>query len=47
MAGRLVAKSIIDNLTCDINFTKSFLKHILGIPLYVNDLYYIDEEYAD
>jgi len=28
--GILVAKSIINNQCCDINFTKSFLKHILG-----------------
>ncbi|EGR32045.1 ubiquitin- hect domain protein, putative [Ichthyophthirius multifiliis] len=46
MAGRLVAKTFIDGFTCEVDFTKSFLKQILGQPLYINDLEDIDPQMA-
>jgi hypothetical protein len=33
-AGRLVAKALLDDRASDINFTCSFLKHILGRSKY-------------
>ncbi|EGR31754.1 ubiquitin- hect domain protein, putative [Ichthyophthirius multifiliis] len=44
MAGRLVAKALIDGFTCEVDFTKFFLKQILGQPLYINDLEDIDPQ---
>ncbi|EGR29168.1 ubiquitin- hect domain protein, putative [Ichthyophthirius multifiliis] len=46
MAGRLIAKTLIDDFTCEVDFTKSFLKQILGQPLYINDLEDIDPQMA-
>jgi len=46
MAGRLIAKSIVEKLEVDIDFTRSFLKHILRRNLYFNDLEDLDPEAA-
>lgn len=40
--GILVGKALKENWLLEINFTKSFLKHILGYTLYVEDLEDID-----
>ncbi|KAL4487295.1 hypothetical protein ABPG73_005805 [Tetrahymena malaccensis] len=45
-AGRLIAKSILDNFVCEIDLTRSFLKQILGKELYINDLEDIDPDLA-
>jgi E3 ubiquitin-protein ligase HUWE1 len=36
--GMLVGKAMKENWLLEINLTKSFLKHILGSTLYVEDL---------
>ena len=36
--GRVVAKAIYDNKLLDAYFTRSFYKHILGIPVKVSDM---------
>ena len=45
-AGRLVGKSILDGFNCEIDLTKSFLKQILGLDLYISDLDDIDPSLA-
>ena len=45
-AGRLVGKSILDGYNCEIDLTKSFLKQILGLDLYISDLNDIDPSLA-
>lgn len=48
--GRLVGKALIGGTdsfeiwTFEVSFAKSFLKHILGRPLYVHDLEEIDPD---
>ncbi|EAS06148.2 HECT domain ubiquitin transferase (macronuclear) [Tetrahymena thermophila SB210] len=42
--GRLVGKSLVENWHFDINFCRSFLKHMLKKNLYVKDLEDIDPE---
>ena len=37
-SGRVVAKAIYDNKLLDAYFTRSFYKHILGIPVKVSDM---------
>ena len=45
MLGRFVAKSIIDKqMTLKLSFTKSFLKHIMNKPIFLNDLQDIDSD---
>lgn len=36
--GLIAAKAIISKKVCNLRLTKSFLKHIIGKPLCVNDL---------
>lgn len=43
-AGRILAKSILSNYSCEIDFTRSFLKQLLGNDLYISDLEDIDPE---
>jgi len=38
-----VAKALIENWYFEVSFAKSFLKHILGLPIYVEDIEDIDE----
>ena len=38
VSGRVVAKAIYDNKLLDAYFTRSFYKHILGIPVKVSDM---------
>ncbi|KRX10837.1 HECT-domain-containing protein [Pseudocohnilembus persalinus] len=42
--GRLVGKVIYDKMEVEVNFTRSFLKHILRKDLYITDLEDIDPE---
>ena len=44
--GRIVAKIFIDDLNVEVNFTRSFLKHILKKDLYIHDFDDIDPETA-
>ena len=44
--GVLVGKALIEGWTLEINFTKSFLKHLLGNKIYVEDLFDIDPDTA-
>ncbi len=45
--GRMVAKVILmDNMNCDINFTKSFLKLILDKKLAISDIDDLDKEFG-
>lgn len=46
MAGRLLGKALIENWNIEVTFAKSFLKHILGHDLYINDLEDIDYDMA-
>lgn len=43
--GRIVGKAIADGQLLDAHFTRSFYKHILGIPVEVADMEAIDPEY--
>jgi hypothetical protein len=40
--GVLVGKALVEGWNLEINFTRSFLKHLLGSTLYVEDLQDID-----
>ena len=44
--GLLVGKALIEDWALEINFTKSFLKHLLGNTIYVEDLFDIDPDTA-
>ncbi|EGR30732.1 ubiquitin- hect domain protein, putative [Ichthyophthirius multifiliis] len=46
LAGRLLAKSILDGYTCEVDLTKSFMKQLLQQNLYINDLEDIDPDMA-
>ncbi|KAL4429870.1 hypothetical protein ABPG74_022893 [Tetrahymena malaccensis] len=46
-AGRLIAKGLIEKLDFEVDFTKSFLKHILHKTLYISDLEDIDPDEAN
>lgn len=41
-----MGKALIEDWTLEINFTKSFLKHLLGNTIYVEDLFDIDPDTA-
>lgn len=43
--GAFIAKSILDDQAVDVHFTKSFYKHLLGMPVTFDDLESFDEEY--
>jgi hypothetical protein len=43
--GRIIGKAICDGQLLDAHFTRSFYKHILGLPVSVVDLEAIDPEY--
>jgi hypothetical protein len=43
--GRVIGKAICDGHLLDAHFTRSFYKHILGLPVTVLDLEAIDPEY--
>lgn len=43
--GRVIGKAICDGHLLDAHFTRSFYKHILGLPVSVVDLEAIDPEY--
>jgi hypothetical protein len=43
--GRIIGKGICDSQLLDIHFTRSFYKHILGLPITLSDLESIDQEY--
>lgn len=43
--GRVIGKAICDGQLLDAHFTRSFYKHILGLPVSVVDLEAIDPEY--
>jgi len=40
----MLAKAILEEKTCEIEFTKSFLKHMIGKQIYISDLEDIDPE---
>lgn len=42
-----MAKALIENWNFEVSFAKSFLKHILGKPLYVQDIEELDESLAN
>lgn len=42
--GRLLGKSLISEWTLEVSFTKSFLKHLLGKNIYIEDMNDIDQE---
>jgi len=44
-AGRMVAKAIFDGQLVDAHFTRSFYKHMLGIPVTPNDMEAIDPQF--
>lgn len=43
--GRVIAKAIFDNKFMDCYFTRSFYKHILGIPVRYTDMESVDLQY--
>ena len=43
--GRIIAKAIFDNKYMDCYFTRSFYKHILGIPVRYTDMESVDLQY--
>lgn len=43
MIGRFIAKILIENWMFEVDFSRSFLKHMLGKDLYISDLEDIDE----
>jgi E3 ubiquitin-protein ligase HUWE1 len=43
--GKIIAKAICDGQLLDVHFTKSFYKHILGLPVSFNDLETIDPSF--
>lgn len=43
--GRVIGKAICDGHLLDAHFTRSFYKHILGLPVTINDLEAIEPEY--
>jgi len=43
--GRVIGKAICDGQLLDAHFTRSFYKHILGVPVSVLDLEAIEPEY--
>ena len=44
--GIFIGKALKEGWLLEVNFTKSFLKHILGAALYVEDLEDIDPQTA-
>ena len=42
--GKIIAKAILDRMTIKINFNVILLKHILGIPIVLDDIRYYDYE---
>ena len=44
-AGRMIGKAIYDNQLVDAHFTRSFYKHMLGIPVSTNDMEAIDPQF--
>lgn len=44
LVGKLIAKGLIEGLDIEVDFTRSFLKHILRKTLYIKDLEDIDPE---
>jgi hypothetical protein len=42
--GRMIARAIIEGVTIDAHMTRSLLKHLLGLPMRLNDLEAFDEE---
>merc|ERR1711988_735975 len=43
--GRIVAKALYDGQLLDAHFTRSFYKHILGVPITYEDIEAIDPDY--
>ena len=43
--GRIVAKALYDGQLLDAHFTRSFYKHILGVPITYEDIEAIDPQY--
>lgn len=43
--GRVIAKAIFDNKCMDCYFTRSFYKHILGVPIRYTDMESVDLQY--
>lgn len=43
--GRVIGKAICDDQLLDAHFTRSFYKHILGLPVNIQDLEAIEPEY--
>lgn len=43
--GRILSKAIIDQRLLDVHFTRSFYKHLLGLPVDFRDLEAIDPDY--
>ena len=44
-AGRMIGKAIFDGQLVDAHFTRSFYKHMLGIPVTPNDMEAIDPQF--
>jgi len=42
--GRIIAKSLIMDWNCEVDLSRSFLKHILRKDLYISDLEDIDAD---
>ncbi len=42
-AGKFVAKAFFDNYNIGVEFTTSFIKHILKAPIYMDDIDSIDQ----
>jgi E3 ubiquitin-protein ligase HUWE1 len=43
--GRIIGKAICDGHLLDVHFTRSFYKHILGVPILYHDLEAIEPEF--
>jgi E3 ubiquitin-protein ligase HUWE1 len=43
--GRVIGKALLDGQLLDAHFTRSFYKHILGLPINYSDMEAIDPEY--
>lgn len=44
-AGRFVAKAVLDGHLVDVHFTRSFYKHLLGVPITYEDIEAVDPDF--
>jgi len=45
--GKLLAKSLINDLNFEIDFSEIFIKHLLNRTLYINDISNMDKQLYD